>query len=221
MAKHRAHSRSARLGRKVALTAVTAGALSAAPVLGLATTANADSGTNWDAIAQCESGGNWAINTGNGYYGGLQFSQSTWNANGGQRYAPRADEASRSQQISVAESVKSSQGIGAWPVCGAHAGDGGGNYHSSNTGGSSTGDSSTGSSGAGVGNTDGGSQSQAPATHAQKPGPKYTIKHGDTLAKIADAHDVKGGWKELYANNGKVLKSNPNLIFPGQTLVLA
>ena len=79
----------------------------------------ASGAVNWDAIAQCESGGNWSINTGNGYYGGLQFSQQTWEANGGLAYAPRADLASREAQIAVAEKVYADVGLGAWPVCGA------------------------------------------------------------------------------------------------------
>lgn len=70
---------------------------------------------NWDAIAQCESGGNWAINTGNGYYGGLQFTLGTWQANGG---SGMPNQASRQEQIRVAENVLRTQGIGAWPVCG-------------------------------------------------------------------------------------------------------
>ncbi|HSP38177.1 MAG TPA: transglycosylase family protein, partial [Frankiaceae bacterium] len=79
------------------------------------------SATNWDAVAQCESGGNWSTNTGNGFTGGLQFTQSTWAANGG---TGAAQGASRSQQIAVAEKVKASQGMGAWPVCGANGGSG-------------------------------------------------------------------------------------------------
>lgn len=78
------------------------------------------SGLNWDAVAQCESGGDWSINTGNGFYGGLQFTQSTWDAYGGQAYAPRADLASRDAQIAIAERVYQGQGAGAWPVCGAN-----------------------------------------------------------------------------------------------------
>ena len=70
---------------------------------------------NWDAIASCESGGNWGISTGNGYAGGLQFTPSTWRANGG---SGSANGASRDEQIRVAENVLHSQGIGAWPVCG-------------------------------------------------------------------------------------------------------
>ncbi|SDX82293.1 Transglycosylase-like domain-containing protein [Modestobacter sp. DSM 44400] len=73
---------------------------------------------DWSAVAECESGGNWNINTGNGYYGGLQFSQSTWEAYGGAAHAPRADLAPPSQQIAVAEKVLAGQGAGAWPICG-------------------------------------------------------------------------------------------------------
>ncbi|MHA3020570.1 transglycosylase family protein [Mycobacterium sp. BMJ-28] len=91
------------------------GALAVAP-MALAATASADSGVNWDAVAQCESGGNWAINTGNGASGGLQFKQTTWTANGGVG-APH--QASRSEQIRVAENVLRTQGLGAWPSCGA------------------------------------------------------------------------------------------------------
>jgi Transglycosylase-like domain/LysM domain len=76
-------------------------------------------GVNWDAIAACESGGNWGISTGNGFSGGLQFSQGTWNAYGGGQYASTAAGASRSQQIDVAQRVLAGQGIGAWPVCGS------------------------------------------------------------------------------------------------------
>src|SRR4051794_37834104 len=84
-------------------------------VVGLAAPASA---SDWSGIAQCESGGNWKINTGNGYYGGLQFSSATWLGHGGGQYAPRADLASPAQQIAVAERVLQTQGVGAWPVCG-------------------------------------------------------------------------------------------------------
>ena len=76
-------------------------------------------GANWSAIASCESGGNWSANTGNGFYGGLQFTEGTWLAYGGGQYAPSANLASPSQQFAVAERVLAGQGIGAWPVCGA------------------------------------------------------------------------------------------------------
>jgi uncharacterized protein YabE (DUF348 family) len=81
--------------------------------------ASTSNGGAWDRIAQCESGGNWHANTGNGYYGGLQFSLGTWRANGG---VGRPDQASREQQIAVAERVRAgSGGYGAWPVCGKQA----------------------------------------------------------------------------------------------------
>ena len=99
--------------RKTFGLATMAGAIAVAP-LALATgTANAD--VNWDAVAACESGGNWHIATGNGYYGGLQFTMGTWHANGG---AGSPSSASREEQIRVAENVVHSQGMGAWPVCG-------------------------------------------------------------------------------------------------------
>ncbi|WP_197745611.1 resuscitation-promoting factor [Mycobacterium parmense] len=79
-------------------------------------------GSIWDAIAGCEAGGNWAINTGNGYYGGVQFDQGTWERNGGLRFAARADLATREEQIAVAEVTRDRQGWGAWPVCSGRAG---------------------------------------------------------------------------------------------------
>jgi resuscitation-promoting factor RpfC len=81
-------------------------------------TAHADT-MNWDAVAQCESGGNWAANTGNGFSGGLQFKQATWNANGG---VGSPASASREEQIRVAENVLASQGPSAWPTCGSLGG---------------------------------------------------------------------------------------------------
>ncbi|WP_218893967.1 resuscitation-promoting factor [Mycolicibacterium vinylchloridicum] len=80
-----------------------------------------ENGPIWDAISRCEAGGNWAINTGNGYYGGVQFDQNTWERNGGLRYASRADLATREEQIAIAEVTRSRQGWGAWPVCGRGA----------------------------------------------------------------------------------------------------
>lgn len=74
-------------------------------------------GANWSAIAACESGGDWSADTGNGYYGGLQFTQGTWQTYGGTAYAPRADLASASEQIAIAERVLAAQGPSAWPNC--------------------------------------------------------------------------------------------------------
>jgi hypothetical protein len=79
-------------------------------------------GPIWDAISRCEAGGNWAINTGNGYSGGVQFDQNTWERNGGLRYASRADLATREEQIAIAEVTRARQGWGAWPVCSGRAG---------------------------------------------------------------------------------------------------
>jgi hypothetical protein len=76
----------------------------------------------WDALSRCEAGGNWAINTGNGFYGGVQFDQNTWERNGGLRYAQRADLASREEQIAIAEVTRARQGWGAWPTCSGRLG---------------------------------------------------------------------------------------------------
>ena len=99
---------------KIAFTGVVLGGGSIA----LAGQAAAATDGEWDQVARCESGGNWSINTGNGYQGGLQFSQGTWAAHGGGEYAPAAQMATREQQIAVAERVLATQGRGAWPACG-------------------------------------------------------------------------------------------------------
>ena len=101
--------------RRIVTLAVISGALALAGFVLSIGNASADSGVNWDAVAQCESGGNWAANTGNGFYGGLQFKQATWAANGG---VGTPHTASREEQIRVAENVVRKQGIGAWPTCG-------------------------------------------------------------------------------------------------------
>ena len=106
-----------RARRTVAGGAVALGA--AAVGIGLlAAPASAAATHDWTGVAECESGGNWSINTGNGYYGGLQFSQSTWAGYGGTALAARADLATPAQQIEVAEKVLVGQGAGAWPTCG-------------------------------------------------------------------------------------------------------
>ncbi|QNP73558.1 LysM peptidoglycan-binding domain-containing protein [Streptomyces roseirectus] len=89
----------------------------AAPVPGPVSYACARDGWPWECVAECESGGRWDANTGNGYYGGLQFWAPTWKDFGGPRYAPRADLATREQQIAVAQDVLAAQGWGAWPAC--------------------------------------------------------------------------------------------------------
>lgn len=97
--------------------AAITGAMVALPLGFTTATASAESGNNWDAVAQCESSGDWNTSTGNGYGGGLQFSPSTWQAHGGTGNAANAD---RAEQIRVAENVLANQGPGAWPVCGQY-----------------------------------------------------------------------------------------------------
>ncbi|WP_139826813.1 transglycosylase family protein, partial [Mycobacterium florentinum] len=99
---------------KIAFTGAVLGGGSIA----LAGQAAAATDSEWDQVARCESGGNWGINTGNGYHGGVQFNASTWASHGGGEYAPSAELATREQQIAVAERVLATQGRGAWPVCG-------------------------------------------------------------------------------------------------------
>jgi hypothetical protein len=103
--------------RKAAVVAGAAGAIALTQMAVASPSAYAE--PNWDAMAQCESGGNWSANTGNGFYGGLQFTPATWAANGGVG-SPAA--AGRDEQIRVARNVLHSQGIGAWPVCGGPVG---------------------------------------------------------------------------------------------------
>jgi hypothetical protein len=113
--RHRAPKNSRPL--RNAAVAVTATAAVAAPISSSLSSADAATSKTWDRLANCESGGNWHINTGNGYYGGLQFSQGTWLAYDGDQYANRADLASRAEQIAIAERLLKSQGWGAWPAC--------------------------------------------------------------------------------------------------------
>ncbi|WP_062947742.1 transglycosylase family protein [Brachybacterium sp. sponge] len=123
MSKHSTHaqrtSRAAtfRRGLSRSAVAVAGGAVVASGMIA-ATTTSASAATGWDEVAACESGGNWSTNTGNGYYGGLQFSDQTWDGYGGEQYAPTADQATKSQQIAIGERVLEGQGAGAWPNCG-------------------------------------------------------------------------------------------------------
>src|SRR3954467_1542236 len=157
---------------------------------------------NWDGVAQCESSGNWHINTGNGYYGGLQFSQSTWAGYGGLSYASRADLASKDQQIAVAERTLAGQGIGAWPTCGKYL-----------TGGSSAPAPAPAPKQAPA------PVAAAPVAYAPSSGGGYTVQSGDTLDKIARAQGVEGGWQALWSMNRSKI-ANPNLIYAGQKLAL-
>ncbi|MFJ4656688.1 transglycosylase family protein [Nocardia sp. NPDC088792] len=116
--RHRKPSNTGRTVAKVALTGIALGGAGVA----MAGNASAAPDSDWDRLAQCEAGGNWGINTGNGFQGGLQFSPSTWTAAGGGEYAPTANQATREQQIAVAEKVLATQGWGAWPSCSSHLG---------------------------------------------------------------------------------------------------
>jgi LysM repeat protein len=105
------------LSAPAAVSVSQAAAPAAAPVSTAAP--GSSGGADWSAIAACESGGNWSANTGNGFYGGLQFTEQTWLGYGGAQYASSANQATAAQQIAVAQRVLGGQGIGAWPVCGA------------------------------------------------------------------------------------------------------
>ncbi|WP_326792406.1 transglycosylase family protein [Streptomyces sp. NBC_00841] len=231
--KHRRPSKAVR----VATLAGVTGAAIAAPLMG-ATGASAASVATWDAVAQCESGGNWSINTGNGYYGGLQFSQSSWAAAGGTQYAPRADLATKAQQIATAEKLLDMQGPGAWGCAGA------GNLTNDGV-----------DPGVDTGST---AQQSAPAQESKQAAPKqaehteapaasradrgtapkakktvttptgakvakgdgeYKVKSGDSLSKIAAQHKVKGGWQQLFKLNKDIVE-DADLIYPGQQLHL-
>jgi nucleoid-associated protein YgaU len=228
--RHRAPTSASKLRRRAATVAATAGVAAVAPLLA-AGPAHADS-VNWDAIAACESGGNWSINTGNGYTGGLQFSAGTWRAYGGGAYAPTAGQASRSAQIAVAEKVLAGQGIGAWPVCGKRAGAS--TPRKATTAAaperssrserrsvpSTTQRTSTQHTTTKKHTTTTRSSDRVVRTSAATGTGSYVVKSGDTLGKIAVANHVSGGWKALYAANRGVVE-NPNLIFPGEKLAIS
>lgn len=191
---------------------VTAGGAGLAIPLAAAGSADAASVSTWDKVAACESSGDWHINTGNGYYGGLQFTQSTWEAFGGTRYAPRADLATKDQQIAVAEKVLDGQGPGAWPVCSVRGGlTRGGDAPDLHT--ESTRTRPAKSSVRDV------QPQTTPQSRAGK-AEMYTVVRGDTLSGIAEEHDVNGGWHRLYAANRATVGSDPDLILPGQRLSL-
>ncbi|WP_028849615.1 transglycosylase family protein [Thermocrispum municipale] len=213
--KHRKPSTVSRNLARVAATGMAVGA----PLAIAATPANAaEYNPNWDMLAQCESSGNWATNTGNGYYGGLQFSASTWQAYGGQGMPHQA---SKQEQIRIAEKVLAAQGPNAWPACSAktgwfNAGGGGQSYQGTNT--------------------EGGGAQEQPQQKQQKteeqapkaaperarvtksnPNGDYTVRKGDTLSEIAAKKHVKGGWKKLHELNEDYI-GDPDLILVGQKI---
>ncbi|MET9516700.1 transglycosylase family protein [Streptomyces sp. NPDC002994] len=299
------------------VAAGVAGSAIAIPLLG-ATGANAAEATTWDRVADCESGGMWSADLGNGYYGGLQFSPENWQKFGGTAYAPRADLASRSQQIQVAEKVLADQGPQAWPSCALISGLTEGDDAAPDDGATAepkddtstatpenaetqepseptteapagTGDESvkadkadeadkadkadetaeptappvsedaktsddpeapspgtaspTPEEGTSKGKHRGEEAREADSAVSGDPGigresgrhasrgdgstrdaanadGEYTVRAGDNLWAIADAHDVSGGWAALYAANEKTVGSDPDLIVPGQSLDL-
>lgn len=211
--RHRAPSRFDGTGRVIARTAL-AGAVAGVPLVVAVPAANAAPDSAWDRLAECESGGRWDIDTGNGYYGGVQFSPSTWRAFGGGEFARNAHQASREQQIVVAERTLAVQGWNAWPSC-------------SRTTGVRGEEPTTRRAPAPV----------AAAPEAVNPEPAapvaaqrvrlsapttdgdYVVRRGDTLSHIARAQGVAGGWPSLVVSN-PALAANPDLIFEGQRLTL-
>lgn len=209
--------------RGYGLRGITAAAvLLAAGALNVATEqpAEAVAGGTWDRLAGCESGGNWRIDTGNGFSGGLQLAHSTWRSFGGRAFGVRASQATRAQQIHVAERVLARQGWGAWPACSARLGL---NSSARHTAPRVT------------------TPRPAPQREAQAPArqrlrhPQFHEKRykprrhlsthgtvvvniGDTLSGIAYAHGFR--WQEFHRVNRDVIGSNPDLIFPGTRLAV-
>ena len=223
--KHRRPSKATRVATLAGVTGVAI----AAPLMATGS-ASAATASEWDTVASCESGGNWSINTGNGYYGGLQFSASTWAAYGGTAYASTANQASKSQQIAVAEKVLAAQGKGAWPTCGT--GLSGASY----SGGSSSSSSGSNSSGSSKSTTERSTSDTTASRSAERPAAKktvttptgkkvkkgdgeYKVVKGDTLSSIAEKHKVKGGWQQLFKLNKDII-DDADFIFPGQQLHL-
>ncbi|MFE9675388.1 transglycosylase family protein [Streptomyces sp. NPDC006259] len=200
---------------RASLTVTAGGAGMAIPLIGAGAAQAADVDT-WDKVAACESTNDWHINTGNGYYGGLQFTQSTWEAYGGTRYAPRADLATRDQQIAVAEKVLDGQGPGAWPACSVRAGlTAGGDAPDIEPAGTAAR-----TAGTRPAHTLKDVQPQATPQSRAGTAEMYTVVRGDTLSGIAGERDVRGGWQRLYAANRTTIGTDPDLIVPGQRLNL-
>ncbi|OKI97195.1 LysM peptidoglycan-binding domain-containing protein [Kitasatospora sp. CB01950] len=210
--------------------AVVGGALLAAPVAGLVTanTASAADVATWDKVAQCESGGNWSINTGNGFYGGLQFTSSTWAAFGGTAYASQANQATKAQQIAVAEKVLASQGPGAWPVCSVKAGltKGGAAAQVDTSAGSSSSSSSKSTSTPSTSTPK--STSSNSSTAAKSDSSKSNTAAADTSAKASRSESraqapktqdaPKQTWKDKSGAAANTAKGNGYTVKSGDTL---
>ncbi|MEW1748782.1 transglycosylase family protein [Streptomyces angustmyceticus] len=202
-------------GFTAAAVLLTAGTLN----LAAGQPAEARSGGVWDRLAGCESGGNWRIDTGNGFSGGLQFAHSTWHSFGGGVYASRAARATRSQQIQVAERVLARQGWGAWPACSASLGLNSATAHRTPR-----------TTARPAPQRQAAPPARARARHPQSHEKRYkvgrhrstggsvVVNSGDTLSGIAYAHGL--GWQEFYRLNRRVIGANPHLIFPGLRLAV-
>lgn len=181
-----------------------------------AATAGARAGVDWDAIARCESGGRWNADTGNGYYGGLQFDAATWRSNGGLDYAPRADRATREQQIAVAEHLQARRGLAPWPACGARAARGGDHATSHDRAPRPAPERSHASTAPKKLHT----HSSPPAQVNDNSSMSWTVEDGDTLSGIAEAVGLQDDWPSLYDLNYDTIGDDPDLLIPGQVLVL-
>lgn len=196
---------------RASLTVTVGGAGMAIPLIGTGV-ANAADVDTWNKVAACESTNNWQINTGNGYYGGLQFTQSTWEAYGGRAYAARADLATKDQQIAVAEKVLKGQGPGAWPTCSVRAG--------LTRGGDTPDINPSGKSAQPAKRTVRDVQPQTTPQSQAGTAEMYTVVRGDTLSGIAGSREVRGGWRQLYDANRRTVGADPDMIIPGQRLSL-
>ncbi|MER5883311.1 transglycosylase family protein [Streptomyces sp. NPDC001941] len=193
----------------------------AAPALAwlAAPTASAAPVSTWDKVAQCESTGNWSVNTGNGYYGGLQFSASSWAAAGGTQYASSAHLATKEQQIATAERLLEMQGPGAWPTCGAQAGLARGGEAPEFGAPEQYTEPDTGSSAEPETWSDGGARQAEQQADPVRDGGldgSYVVRQGDTLGKIAAW--VGTSWEQLYEDNRATIGADPHVIVPGQEL---
>ncbi len=201
---------------------------------GVATANEAKAASIWDAVAQCETGQNWATNSVPGYSGGLGFANRYWAAFGGTQYSALPYQATREQQIAVAQRILATNGPTAWPVCGPRAG------LTKANGGAATAAAAPAAAAAAPSTSRSTTRTApkattTPKTTAPKAAPKaaakpantapavsgntVTVKAGDTLSELAAKLGVKGGWKALYAANTNLVK-NPNLIYVGQVLRL-
>ena len=251
---HGAHRRTSTTGRrrkpnptKRNIGLATAPLVAAIPLVSASAASAAEAGP-WDRLASCESGGNWHINTGNGYYGGVQFADGTWDGWGGERYASRADLATKAEQIVIAAKLVENSGWGSWPSCSSRLGLGAeerrvaldiaAELKAAMNGDSTAGDSQT------SGDRTSGDRTNDDQTAAEQRAKDnrvdterasrgkhrkqrdttdlatYRVRSGDTLSSIARRKDVPGGWENLYRINRETIGKNPGLIFPGQRLTL-